>query len=103
MPVFHTPVAYTLPRVTSRTRGVELAHFSHYSPLPVGQSVLKLNGTWVQKQTPTVTETQAATYYFAGGHIHPVTYRVAAELEAAGYGSNLTYSDEFSETFEERY
>ncbi len=58
---------------------------SGYYGGPRSFSVLKLNGTYVTIQGPTMDQVDAATEYYAGGHIHEVDADIAAELEAAGY------------------
>jgi hypothetical protein len=52
---------------------------------PRSYSVLKLNGVYEIIQGPTMDQDNAATEYYAGGHIHEVTSTVAAALEAAGF------------------
>lgn len=59
--------------------------FGHYGPRPAGVSVLKLDGAYVSLQTPLDSQVSAATEYYAGGHVYPVSDAVAAALEAAGY------------------
>lgn len=90
MTIFRPPVVYTLPRVLPTTRGPERSHFRHYSPLPVGQSVLKLNGVYQTIQNPTANQCEAATEVYLGGHKYEVNDTIAAALTAAGYGANLT-------------
>lgn len=60
------------------------------SPLPVGQSVLKINGTYQTISNPTVTQTLEADECYLGGHVYEVNETIAAALTAAGYGEFLS-------------
>lgn len=90
MATLRPPVVYSLPRVTSRTRGPELAHFRHYSPLPVGVSILKINGTYTTKQNPTMDEINSATEFYQGGHEYELNAAQEAALTAAGFGAYIS-------------
>lgn len=90
MATFRPPVVYTLPRVLPTTWGVERAHFRHYSALPVGVSVLKINGTYQTIQEPTIDQTIAAEEVYLGGHEYPLTAAQEAALTAAGYGAYIS-------------
>lgn len=86
---FDPPTVAAGPRLLSRSRGPERDFFRRAPALPVGQSVLKINGEYVTIMTPTVDQTLAATEYYAGGHTYTVSDTVAAALTSAGYGSCL--------------
>lgn len=87
---FSPPVQYSGIRVPAWSRGPERAFFSRASNMAVGRSVLKIDGTYVTIDTPTVDQINSATEYYAGGHIYTVDSLVAAALTAAGYGSGLS-------------
>ena len=87
--VFRPPTVAAGPRLLSRSRGPERDFFRRAAPLVVGQSVLKLDGSYVTVMTPTVAQTLAATEYYAGGHEHVVSDTIATALTAAGYGAYL--------------
>jgi hypothetical protein len=50
-----------------------------------GESVLKIDGQYVQIRTPSQDEIDLATEVYIGGHEYPVSDEVAAELIAAGF------------------
>jgi hypothetical protein len=50
-----------------------------------GESVLKIDGQYVQIRTPSQDEIELATEVYIGGHEYPVSDEVAAELLAAGF------------------
>lgn len=50
-----------------------------------GLSVLRINGAWITKQTPSPTEYQAADRWYMGGHIYRLTDALAQELRTAGF------------------
>jgi hypothetical protein len=50
-----------------------------------GESVLKIDGQYVQIRTPSQDEIDLATEVYIGGHEYPVSDEVAAELLAAGF------------------
>lgn len=53
--------------------------------VPVGMSVLKLNGTYVTINGPTMDQINAATEYYPGGHDNTVDFATAQALISAGY------------------
>lgn len=98
--VFSPPVEFIGPRVLRSTKGPERQFFRRASLLPVGISVLKINGVYQSVRTPTVDQTLAATEYYAGGHIYEVPGAVADALTAAGYTVNRSgYSNIYLETY----
>lgn len=90
MSTFRPPVAYTLARVLPETRGPALSLFRRYSRLPVGQSVLKIDGTYQTIPNPTQAQCEAATEVYLGGREYEVSSAVATALTAAGYGAYLS-------------
>jgi hypothetical protein len=62
--------------------GHRLFHF--YQRL-VSNSVLKIDGQYVEIREPSQDEEALATEFYLGGHEYPVSDAVAAELIAAGF------------------
>ena len=89
MPTFTPPTVEDGPRILPDSRGPGRALMRHYSPLPVGVSVLKIGGVYTTVRNPTTAQIDAADVAYLGGHEHPVTDDEAADLTAAGFGSNL--------------
>jgi hypothetical protein len=62
--------------------------------IPVGISVIKQSGTYVQVPTPTHDELVGAgtegTDWFRGGYVYTVSDAVATALTADGFGSYLS-------------
>jgi hypothetical protein len=50
-----------------------------------GESVLKIDGQYVQIRTPSQDEIELATEVYIGGHEYPVSDEIAAELIADGF------------------
>ncbi len=89
MPRFDPPTADATPPILPRPHpGNDL--FKHFKSRAMGLSVLKLDGVWQTIQSPTLDQTNAADYYFAGGHTAIISAALAAELTAAGYGANIS-------------
>lgn len=83
---FEPPIAYDLPPTLPHPRPRYLnAHARWKGGQRRGRSVLKLNGVYVTKDTPTVDETLAATEVYMGGHIYTINNITADALVAAGY------------------
>lgn len=90
MPTFQPPVENTGPRVLPDTQGPARWLFSHYSPGPVGRTVLKINGVYATYETPDTNQTAEATEVYQGGHVYEITAAVATALTNAGYGAYIT-------------
>ena len=88
--LFSPPVHFVGPRLTHRSWGPERWYFRRASALPVGRSVLKIDGVYVTIDTPTQAQIDSATEYYAGGHVYTVDAATAEALTAAGYGANLS-------------
>lgn len=78
-------MTYVLPRVLPETKGPARALFSRSSALPVGQSVLKISGTYQTILDPTEDQIASATEVYRGGHVYEVSDTVATALTNAGY------------------
>lgn len=51
--------------------------------MPTGKTLIKRDGEWSCKQTPTTDELETAETYLLGGHIHDVPYSLYEEIVAA--------------------
>lgn len=61
---------------------------THYSGLPRGRNVYKLDdGTYTENEP---NDLQTVTITYLGGHVHEVSDTEAAALTAAGYGANIS-------------
>lgn len=87
---FRPPVVYSLPRTLPTSAGPERRFFRRASALPVGQSVLKINGVYQTISNPTLLQCDAASEVYLGGHDYVVNDTIAAALTAAGYGAYLS-------------
>lgn len=85
MPVFQPPTADLVPPFPPTTTGPARRLFAHYKARARGQSVLRTAGVYATVVTPSQTQIDSATEYYAGGHVYTVTQAVADALTAAGY------------------
>jgi hypothetical protein len=85
LPTFSPPTADTVPPFLPTTRGPARRLMRHYKARARGRSVLKTAGVYATVDTPSQTQIDAATEYYAGGHVYTVTQAVADALAAAGY------------------
>lgn len=99
---FSPPVHYVGARLNSRSRGPERAFFRRAAPLAVGRSVLKIDGVYQTIDTPTQTQIDSATEYYAGGHEYVVSTTVGAALIAAGYSATAV-GDLYAGVYEGAY
>lgn len=94
MPIFSPPTIEDLSPLTTE-KGPEFKTteewrmsqrlFRHYGARARGRSVLKIGGVYTIIDTPTSTDIDSATEYYAGGHIYTVSQAVADALAAAGF------------------
>lgn len=79
---------YFTPPTVDRTQASPGGLWGRYS-VPVGQSVVRINGSLKTVSYPWIGELQAAgsegTDWFLGGRTYPVSSATAAELNSAGY------------------
>ena len=92
---FFPPVVVDLPSVAHPSEPTQnrlnYRLFRHYGPRGArGKTVIKTGGTYSTIEYPTQDQLDAAEKVFLGGHVYDVDADTAAELVAAGYGSNLT-------------
>jgi hypothetical protein len=85
VPVFSPPTADTVPPFLPTTKGPARRLMRHYKARARGRSVLKTAGVYATVDTPSQTQIDAATEYYAGGHVYTVIQAVADALAAAGY------------------
>lgn len=89
MPTFEPPSAEShptvLPKGDPEQDPIAYALRRHYHPLVVGQTVLKINGTYATYEYPSQDLLDSATEIYLGGHIYEVSSAVATALQAAGY------------------
>lgn len=60
-------------------------------PVPVGQSVVKVDGTFTLLPFPWKGELDGQTEgidYFLGGRTYSISYEISAALEEAGFGTS---------------
>lgn len=50
------------------------------SPLPTGKTLIKRNGVWYCKRTPSQDELDEATYFFLGGHVYDISEELYVEI-----------------------
>jgi len=90
MPIFNTPSARLVPA------GDDDPLWRFYT-LPVGLSVIKVNGHYVSRLNPNEEELYAAgvegTDYFLGGHRYRITTEVGNALVADGYEIGYAYGE----------
>lgn len=77
-----------MPPVGDYTRHYDPLSFRlmrHYKSRARGQSVLRIGGVYQTIETPSQTDIDSASEYYAGGHVYQVSDAVSAALVAAGY------------------
>lgn len=78
-----------MPSFTPPTRlEASSDHFFGRYSIPVGQSVVRVNGTFITQPYPWLGDLADLTDgvdYFLGGHEYVIDDAIAAELEAAGF------------------
>lgn len=57
--------------------------------LPVGTSILKEDGFYVNVRDPSPERIEAADEVYLGGYVHEISAETAAALTLAGYGANI--------------
>lgn len=75
---------FTTPTVLENPGGEYHPLFSQIK-IPVGISVIKIDGEYYDVRYPSSEEVQEAEAFYLGGITHTVTAEEKAELEAAGY------------------
>lgn len=75
---------FTTPTIRENPGGEYHPLFSRIE-IPVGISVLKIDGEYYETRYPSEEETLAADIFYLGGITHTVSAEEKADLEAAGY------------------
>lgn len=90
--VFVPPIALANPPVGPEHRGIAYRLFRYLGPQPVGQSVVRVGGTYRTVPVPDQLLLEGLTQgvdYFLGGHEYVITDEVAVDLTADGYGGAI--------------
>lgn len=82
--VLFTPPTVDVSVVRTGQRGAARGVARICSPMKVGQTLYKLNGTWHLEQTPFNADLADADPVYLGGHWHYVLESVLEEIVAAG-------------------
>lgn len=83
MPFFNSP---PLPRKAGRRHEIWWVSNS------LGQTVVKVNGTWRTVVSPSEDFLAACSVVLRGGYVHEISDDLAAELTTAGYGDYISGS-----------
>lgn len=83
--VLFTPPTVSVSMVRHHQRGGVRAVARIASPLRVGQTLYKKNGTWYLETQPPSTAVDGANPVYVGGHWYEVASDTYAELVALGY------------------
>ncbi len=75
---------FVTPRILENPGGEYHPLFSRIE-IPVGITVLKIDGEYFQVRYPSAEEYEAADIAYLGGITHTVSAEEKADLEAAGY------------------
>jgi hypothetical protein len=75
---------FATPTIRENPGGTYHPLFSRIE-IPVGITVLKIDGEYVEVRYPSEEETLAADIVYLGGITHTVSAEEKADLEAAGY------------------
>ena len=70
-------------------RKVGHPHDLWFQSIPVGQTVVKVDGVWKTVGYPSEDFLATCSVVLKGGHLSPLTDNMVTELTAAGYAENI--------------
>ena len=69
----------------------------------IGVTVIRVDGVWKTVMSATQDVLNTADRVYRGGYTYTLTDALAAELQAAGFGSGLTLIDGYTDLYSSTY